>query len=456
MGPSPPYTVFTRVQRRCIVLIVTVAGLFSALSSQIYFPVLNIPRVNRRQILQGIAPTFLGSFADQVGRRPAYSICFVIYIAANIGLALQHNYVALLLLRCLQSAGSSSTVALSAAVVADIYPKEERGSSMGVVMAGAFVGPAIGPILGGLLARYLGWRAIFWCLMILSGLFFLPFLFFFPETARNVVGNGSRPAPTWSRPFIHHLRRSRRAPVAGAETDDAMRLRRERRSRFRFLNPVQSLSIIFQPRSGILLLANGILFAAYTCVMASIPSVFHALYALDELQIGLCYISLGTGAAVASTTTGRILDAYYRVLAGKTPDNVPIEKARCVVALPMLIAGGLSTLAFAWVLDLRVHLAAPVTLMFLIGCGVTGALSCAATLLVDLHPRNPGAASASNNFVRCLLAAGSAAFVDPLLAALGSGWGFTLVALVMLATGVQLPLLALQRGRLGGLSPANN
>lgn len=28
-------------------------------------------------------------FSDNAGRRPAYIMCFVIYIAANIGLALQ-------------------------------------------------------------------------------------------------------------------------------------------------------------------------------------------------------------------------------------------------------------------------------------------------------------------------------------------------------------------------------
>jgi MFS family permease len=78
---------------------------------------------------------FLGSFADQTGRRPAYIICFIIYITSNIGLALQNNYAALLVLRCLQSSGISSSVALSAATVADVSTKQERGSMMGIVMA---------------------------------------------------------------------------------------------------------------------------------------------------------------------------------------------------------------------------------------------------------------------------------------------------------------------------------
>jgi MFS family permease len=52
---------------------------------------------------------FIGSFSDKNGRRPAYFICFIIYLGANIGLALQSSYPALVILRCLQSSGSSES-----------------------------------------------------------------------------------------------------------------------------------------------------------------------------------------------------------------------------------------------------------------------------------------------------------------------------------------------------------
>ena len=56
-------------------------------------------------------------------------------LGANIGLALQNNYAALLVLRCLQSTGSSGTVALGNAVVADIASTGERGKFMGTIFA---------------------------------------------------------------------------------------------------------------------------------------------------------------------------------------------------------------------------------------------------------------------------------------------------------------------------------
>ena len=86
-------------------------------------------------IFQALAPTVYGDLADLAGRWQAYCIGFTIYMAANVGLALQNNYAALLALRCLQSSGSSGTIALGAGMVADIATSAERGSYMGLVMS---------------------------------------------------------------------------------------------------------------------------------------------------------------------------------------------------------------------------------------------------------------------------------------------------------------------------------
>lgn len=113
------------------------------------------------QIFQGLAPAFIGDLADVAGRRSAYTIYFVVYIAANTGLALQNSFAALFVLRYLQSSGSSGTIALSSGVVADVATASERGKWFGLATAGSLLGPSLGLVVGGLLAQYLGWRAIF-------------------------------------------------------------------------------------------------------------------------------------------------------------------------------------------------------------------------------------------------------------------------------------------------------
>jgi len=113
------------------------------------------------------------------------AVCFAVYIVANIGLALQNSYPALFVLRCIQSTGSSATIAMCSAVVADVTTAAERGKYMGAAYSGSLLGPAIGPVIGGVLAEFLGWRAIFWFLTILGAAFMLVFAIFLPETGTN-------------------------------------------------------------------------------------------------------------------------------------------------------------------------------------------------------------------------------------------------------------------------------
>ncbi|KAL4999471.1 major facilitator superfamily domain-containing protein [Aspergillus recurvatus] len=448
---EPPYSVFTKAQKRYIVFFASWAGFFSPVSSQIYFPALNSIAddlgvtsalinltLTSYMIFQGISPMFVGDFADKAGRRPAYLVCFLIYIAANIGLALQDNFAALFVLRCLQSAGSSTTIALSAGVVSDIAIAAERGSYMGFVTAGSLLGPAMGPVIGGLLSQYLGWRSVFWFLTIFAGAFLVPFVLLFPETARAIVGNGSVSPPTWNIPLLD-LSKARKEP----KPEDFGR------PKLRFPNPIRTLSIIFQKDIAIILIANAILFAGFYDVTASIPSIYDELYGLNDLQIGLCYVPFGLGATVASIATGKLLDFNYRRLAkqlnvplqetrARNLTHFPIEKARLQIALPLLTLGTFTVIAFGWCLDYGVHLAAPTTILFFMGVTLTGAFNTVSTLLVDFYPSNASAATASNNLVRCLLGAGATALIDPMLDAMGRGWCFTFIALVMLCT---MPLL---------------
>jgi multidrug resistance protein len=401
---------------------------------------------------------FIGDFADRTGRRPAYIICFIIYIASNIGLALQDSYAALIVLRCLQSSGISSSVALSAATVADISTKQERGSMMGFVMAGNFMGPAIGPIIGGLLSQYLGWRSIFWFLTIASGVFLLPLLLFLPETARNVVDDGSIPAQPWNQPFIQYFyRRSSDKEAASSkaidERPDSSDSPKKIEHRLRFPNPLKPLKLVCHVNSIIILVVTGVIMGGNMTVLSSITEIYTAQYGLDELEIGLCYITLGTGSIVASVVTGRLLDWNYRRMGSKraadsisgqtTEDKIPVEKARSMVTIPLVVLGSVTVLAFGWVLKYGEPLPAPEVLLFFVGVGQTGGFISTSTLLVDLHTSNPAAATAANNMVRSFFSAGASAAIDPMLSAMGRGWAFTLVAFILLGT---IPFLLLLCG----------
>lgn len=132
------------------------------ISSQIHFPAMPILvedyrmatafvnfTVTSYMVLQGLAPVYMGTFADDNGRRPAYIVAFFVYTAANIGLSLQKNYAALITFRCIQSAGSSGALLLGYEVAADIAFPDKRGQFMAPMTASSAVAPALGPVIGG-------------------------------------------------------------------------------------------------------------------------------------------------------------------------------------------------------------------------------------------------------------------------------------------------------------------
>ncbi len=99
-----------------------------------------------------------GAIADVHGRRITYIGTFSVFLGACVGLAETKHYYQLVILRCMQSAGSASTIAIGAGVIGDITMREERGGYMGIYQAGLLGPLAIGPILGGIFSQTLGWR----------------------------------------------------------------------------------------------------------------------------------------------------------------------------------------------------------------------------------------------------------------------------------------------------------
>jgi Na+/melibiose symporter-like transporter len=118
--PLAIYSTFTNSQKRLIVFLTAFTSLFSPLSSMIYYPALTFIAqdlnvslemmnltITSYLVISGIAPALLGDMADTLGRRPIYIGMMMVYVAANIALASQHSYTALVILRMVQSFGSS-------------------------------------------------------------------------------------------------------------------------------------------------------------------------------------------------------------------------------------------------------------------------------------------------------------------------------------------------------------
>src|SRR5438876_6572425 len=138
------FTIFSPAEKKLLTYLIGTAMLFSPLSANIYFPsIIVLEKAYHKStqlinltviayvVVQGILPTLLGSIADSLGRRPVFLASFAIYFFANLGLAIQDNYAALLILRMVQSFGCSAHNAISYGVVADVSTPDKRGSMLG-------------------------------------------------------------------------------------------------------------------------------------------------------------------------------------------------------------------------------------------------------------------------------------------------------------------------------------
>ncbi|KAJ5823192.1 Major facilitator superfamily domain general substrate transporter [Penicillium robsamsonii] len=460
---QPLFSEFSKYEKLFVMVMVTLASFFSHLSGQIYYPVMptlvgnyhltpeliNLT-ITTYMIFQGLTLSFMGTFADTWGRRPSYIIAFAVYTAANIGLALQNSFAALLVLRCLQSAGSSGTVAFGYGVIADIATTAERGKYIGPMVAGVMVAPALGPVVGGLLAKFLGWRSVFWFLVIFSGGYLVFYVLGMPETARKIVGNGHAVPNEWWRRSVIQWWSKRQAQSDEEENTDAKGSQKSPHTkRLRFPNPLKCFVILLEWDALIIISYVGIVMFSNIALLTSTPNLFGPLYGFNELQIGLCFLPLGVSSCLGAVLYGKVIDYNYKQTAQKLGFPVdlkkgddlrsfPIERARLQTVFPVMAIGVAAFIPYGWVLQQRVHLVAPLVLQFIIGFCFVASLNCLNTLLVDLFPDKPATAASACNLVRCCTGAVGAAVIGQMLSGMGWGWCFVFLGLAM---GVGMGLL---------------
>ena len=453
-----PFSSFSLWEKRVIVAVASLGGFLSPLTTNIYFPALNtiaadlgvtITALNLTittyMIFQGLAPSFMGSFADNAGRRPAYLIGFAIYIGSNIGLALNNSYTGLMILRCLQSCGSSGMVTLNSAVVADVITSAERGSYIAFTSIGSILGPSISPVIGGLLSQHLGWHSIFWFLVIFSSVFGLAIFAFYPETCRGIVGDGSIPPPIWNSSLIS-IHKARQQKKRGEATDIQREIAFDKNAKrkSRIPNPLATLRVCMEKETFIILMFAGLIYAGFYAISTTITTQFRAIYHLNDTDLGLVFLPIAVGSVLAALTNGNLLDRNYRRHAKKAGlpltrskqmdmTNFNIERVRLEIGLPFLSAGALFFIAYGWMLDFEVHIAGPIVIMVFLGYCALAGFNTLVVLIIDTHRSNPATASAAMNLIRCLLGAGASAVANPMIEGMGRGWAFTFIGLVELA-----------------------
>ncbi|KAI9649105.1 hypothetical protein NHQ30_001672 [Ciborinia camelliae] len=422
---EPPYHIFSMAKKRQLVYIVSLAGLFSPLSSNIYFPALkeistdlNVSlslvslTVTIYMIVQGLAPSFWGPISDTKGRRITF---------------------------------------MGAGVIGDITTPKERGGLIGIFGGSKYyelsskvnvvtdlrntvrmLGQSIGPVFGGIITQYLGFHAIFWFLFALGSLALFLIVALLPETLRSVAGNGSIILKGVHRPLFYE------SPSTG-QADQELPPKKN----ITFSSVVSPLKFLLEKDVFITLFFGAVIYTVWSMVTSSTTALFSDHFDLSNLELGLIFLPNGFGCISGSYLTGYLMDYDYKVIESRyrKQHNIsadipikaselldfPIEVARMRNIWWIVLIFVITTALYGYSLSLEI-MALPLILQFFIAYTATAVFSLNSALVIDLYPGKSASATAVNNLIRCLLGAAGVAVVQMIIDVQGSGKTFLIFA----------------------------
>jgi DHA1 family bicyclomycin/chloramphenicol resistance-like MFS transporter len=135
----------------------------------------------------------VGPLSDAFGRRPIAFVFLALYVVGGFVAVFAPTIEILIAARLVQGIGAAVGVAVSRAIVRDLFTGQESArvlATIGIVLS---IGPAVSPTIGGVVLQLAGWRAIFVVMLLLG-------IAAFVAVHRFMVETNTAPEPDLVRP----------------------------------------------------------------------------------------------------------------------------------------------------------------------------------------------------------------------------------------------------------------
>ncbi len=302
-----------------------------------------------------------GALADALGRRPVVLAALTVFALASFGAAIAGNIESLVLFRALQGLSAGAGMVVGRAVIRDRFHGAEAQRMMSQVTLVFSIAPAIAPVIGGVLLNLLGWRSIFWLMLI--------------QALALIAWVRSRLAET--------LPKEARQPLSPPAL---------------FANYRR---VILRPEFLLLALVTALNFAAFFLYIAAAPQFLIGHLGVSTYGFAWLFVPMISGVLLGALLSGRS--------AGR---RSPRHTIRLGFAT-MLAACALNVLVTAFVPPSVPWHVLPI---FVFTIGSATVMPSITLLLLDLFPSNRGLASSLQGFLQFALSAINAAVIAPLLA----------------------------------------
>ncbi|KAF7360465.1 putative transporter [Mycena venus] len=364
-------------------------------------------------------PLIIAPLSELYGRNPIYHVCNLLFSVFTLGCALATSVAMLMAFRFLSGFAGVAVITCGGGSISDMMPAEVRGRAMSLWSLGPLLGPVIGPVCAGFLVEAMGWRWVFWIVLICAGLSTVGAFFVLRETYA---------------PAILEKRAAKLRKETGDERYQSVLKKKDVIPKQVFMRAiVRPLKMLFlQPIITMMCVYISLLYGILYLLFTTFTFVYEEVYGFSSVGAGLSFIASGTGNLLGLFFVGYVSDKIIkRVLAsGKTPR--PEDRLNLLLTVPATLTLPAGLLMYGWTAYHKVHWIAPMIGTGIMGFGMIVMVMVVTTYLVDAFTAHAASVTAANAVLRSLLGALLPLAGLGLYDAIGLGWGNTLLGLIAL------------------------
>ena len=312
-------------------------------------------------VAYALVSIFHGPISDARGRKPVILWGVVLFALASVGAALAQSLPQLLLARAVQGMSAGAGLIVGRAIIRDCMDGHDAQRLMSQVTMIFSVAPAIAPIFGGWIMGWSDWRTIFWSLSAFSVVLLLLCLLWLPETHPP-----ANRVPLKFKPLFHG-----------------------------------SWAILRNRRFLLLSFAGCFNFGGLFLYIASAPVFVLDILHLNQQQFGWFFVPMIAGMMLGAFTSGR--------LAGRVAPARTAGIGFLVSAVAVAV-----NIVYNLVVDVPAVPGA-VLPMALNAFGIALVFPIVTLAILDMYPRQRGAASSMQAFVGLAFNSMLAGLISPLV-----------------------------------------